>query len=330
MLSTRAPLAGGTTNNVLQIVICDAGDRIYDSGVFLSGLSGCIGEDCSGTVPCDYVDSDNDGYNACIDCDDAVASSNPGAPEQCDGFDNNCDGQIDEGDVCVPPCELVDADGDGATSCDDCDDGNPDVYPGAPEHCDSVDNDCDEAIDEFGVCVPQCQIVQRGTFGTVADATISAATPNMNFGGGASGYVSLYTGWSSSGGEKKTLLHFDLSFIPESATITSATLGVFQTYSSATSTVRVHTANAAWGEETVTWNSFANQYDPAVVASFASFLNSFGFLNSDVTGAVAAWHAGAANNGFVLEEDNVVAHSYRASETATITDRPYLNVCWTN
>ena len=177
--------------------------------------------------------------------------------------------------------------------------------------------------------VPQCQIVQRGTFGTVADAALSAATPNVNFGGG-SAYTSLYTGWNASGGEKKTLVHFDLSFIPASATITSATLGVFQTYTSATSTVRVHTANAAWGENTVTWNSFANQYDAAVVASFTSFVNNFGFLNSNVTSAVAAWHAGATNNGFLLEEDNVVSHSYRASETATIGDRPYLNVCWTN
>jgi len=38
----------------------------------------------------------------------------------------------------------ADADGDGWTVDDgDCDDGNADVYPGAPEICDGLDNDCD-------------------------------------------------------------------------------------------------------------------------------------------------------------------------------------------
>ena len=37
-----------------------------------------------------------------------------------------------------------DGDGDGYLVCDDCDDGNADVYPGAPElTCDGVANDCD-------------------------------------------------------------------------------------------------------------------------------------------------------------------------------------------
>ena len=43
------------------------------------------------------VDADGDGFNAEDDCDDAVAETNPDAPELCDGIDNNCDGEIDEG-----------------------------------------------------------------------------------------------------------------------------------------------------------------------------------------------------------------------------------------
>jgi hypothetical protein len=44
-------------------------------------------------------------------------------------------------------CE-VDADGDGVSSCQDCDDHDPHAYPGNTEVCDGVDNDCDGATDE--------------------------------------------------------------------------------------------------------------------------------------------------------------------------------------
>ncbi len=41
-----------------------------------------------------------------------------------------------------------DADGDGYSSDEDCDDDDPAVHPGADEVCDEVDNDCDGEIDE--------------------------------------------------------------------------------------------------------------------------------------------------------------------------------------
>jgi len=43
---------------------------------------------------------------------------------------------------------AVDADGDGAFSEVDCDDGDAAVYPGAEELCDGIDNDCNEVIDD--------------------------------------------------------------------------------------------------------------------------------------------------------------------------------------
>jgi hypothetical protein len=46
------------------------------------------------------------------------------------------------------PEDPVDADGDGFSEEVDCDDDDPDVYPGAEEVCDGIDNNCSESIDE--------------------------------------------------------------------------------------------------------------------------------------------------------------------------------------
>jgi Rhs family protein len=101
------------------------------------------------TVDPNTIDNDFDGFTENTgDCDDTNNSVFPGAPELCDGLDNDCNGQVDD--------ELtIDADGDGHTtpeSCtgtkDDCDDADPNRFPGNPEVCDGIDNDCDGQIDE--------------------------------------------------------------------------------------------------------------------------------------------------------------------------------------
>ena len=61
----------------------------------------------------------------------------------------------------------VDIDGDGFAACSDCNDGDQDVYPGADELCDGVDNDCDGEIDEgCPVCgngiIEACEVCDDG------------------------------------------------------------------------------------------------------------------------------------------------------------------------
>ena len=48
----------------------------------------------------------------------------------------------------IGSCDFLDRDMDGVLGIDDCDDTNPDVFPGNPEVCDSLDNNCNGMIDE--------------------------------------------------------------------------------------------------------------------------------------------------------------------------------------
>ena len=95
------------------------------------------------------------------DCDDNNPAIRPEATEVCDNLDNNCDGQVDEG-LSLRWFEDGDGDGHGSTtareacaqpegyveSSDDCNDGSPRSFPGNPESCDLLDNDCNGQVDE--------------------------------------------------------------------------------------------------------------------------------------------------------------------------------------
>lgn len=89
------------------------------------------------------LDRDGDGWTESAgDCDDYDREVYPGVEEQCNGFDDNCNGVADE--------TFPDTDGDGIADCVD------------EEDCDGIDNDGDGEIDEIfpdddGDGIPDCQ-----------------------------------------------------------------------------------------------------------------------------------------------------------------------------
>ena len=93
------------------------------------------------------ADSDQDGFDSSVDCNDNDPYVNPGMEEFCGDFmDNNCNGALDEG--CGGGGET-DNDNDGFISSFDCNDNDATINPNAMEICgDSIDNNCNILIDE--------------------------------------------------------------------------------------------------------------------------------------------------------------------------------------
>jgi hypothetical protein len=154
-----------------------------------------------------HPDADLDGYGdtalssvACVapagsladgtDCDDGDAAVSPAAAEVCDGDDEDCDGNIDEG---VTILSYVDVDGDGygdsateEAACSltvgrvgtggDCDDTDGAVSPAGFEVCDGQDDDCDGTVDE-GVGGTWYSDGDGDGYGDPATATAACSAP---------------------------------------------------------------------------------------------------------------------------------------------------------
>jgi hypothetical protein len=84
--SGTIPLDKGNVDDEETGITVDSGLITQDSA---------LDTDDSGEVP--VVDEDGDGFAVDDDCDDSNADINPDATEVCDGLDNDCSGQTDEG-----------------------------------------------------------------------------------------------------------------------------------------------------------------------------------------------------------------------------------------
>ena len=76
--------------------------------LFLFGVMPFLLMAAIGMTP-SYADQDGDTYDPPLDCNDANGNIYPGAAETCNGFDDDCDGSLDEG--CSTDCTDPDLKG---------------------------------------------------------------------------------------------------------------------------------------------------------------------------------------------------------------------------
>jgi len=134
----------GTNDSSVLMVSCDNNTTLFSGNAISFSPPSC-------------ADADGDGMGSCEgDCDDTAATVFLGAPELCDGLDNDCD--------LVLPSDEVDLDQDGEMICEgDCDDDDEDL------------NLDDEDGDGFNTCTGDC------------DDNDDNATPSDKHGDGQSG-----------------------------------------------------------------------------------------------------------------------------------------------
>ena len=87
--------SAGEGDSVARDSATDTGDAVDASDTSDTSSTHDPSDPTEDTSPPPPADADGDGFVVGVDCDDANAAVFPGAPEACDGVDDDCDGVLD-------------------------------------------------------------------------------------------------------------------------------------------------------------------------------------------------------------------------------------------
>jgi hypothetical protein len=147
--------------------------------------------------------------------------------------------------------------------------------------------------------------------------------------------------WTFAGSEEKgvSLLKFDLTSIPSSATISSAKLSLYYNPGSAsagqagTNASYLKRVTSSWNENTVVWNTTPTTTDVDKVLLPTSTSASQDYLDIDIKNLIVTMHSNAATNyGMMLQLAATGVYKslkFCSSDYANPAMRPKLTVCYT-
>jgi hypothetical protein len=178
--------------------------------------------------------------------------------------------------------------------------------------------------------------------GKDAQLTSQPALANVNWG---TNEVYDAVAWTCQGSPcyAKSLLQFDLSYIPQGAAISSASLSLYANLNAGdgyTGTPMWGSNNAgylkritsSWSEDQVTWNTQPTSVTTGQVLLPQSTSTTQDYLNIDVTGFVQYWNQNPGSNyGMVLEmitTNNYNSLIFCSSDCPEATKRPKLDICF--
>lgn len=168
------------------------------------------------------------------------------------------------------------------------------------------------------------------TLNPTKDASIRSGIPDVNFNG-----TQLYVGYrSATADNSRSLIEFDISSIPTTATIDSATLSIYAQSTdegeSGNRTYNIHRNTSSWVETGATWNS-SPAFDATPDASTVVTANTTGFKTFDLQSLVQEWVDGTTNYGVTIKHsaDNLTPRMNYASRTGTAGQEPKLEITYT-
>jgi hypothetical protein len=181
-----------------------------------------------------------------------------------------------------------------------------------------------EAQQAAGATPVHCTSFRRGNGGKAYDTSIYHNKPGTNYGSATTVIVSGGAG-TLPPSPRYALLRFDLGAIPAGATVISASLNLDQT-SVGPEVGGAYRITKPWDEATVTWSSFGNAFDPAVVKNFNT---SIAKLKIDVLPLAKLWVSNpSSNHGLLLKTGGDGKMLLKTQEWPLVAQRPFLSACY--